>query len=213
MDDAEAYVNVNGVRKGIASDRRKAFWYKPAGHVVNFVGLATLVTGLIKGLALAPAEVRNGLIFGGLCRLAVEFWLWMDGIMPPVWWFLRSISPYPRLTSPLTQWSLLLSCGGLFAWSFGLMWLGGGLLQRSKTLSEQASKKEEKLDFLEPFLLHLQPMQSSQKIDISGHGNVVNAVNKINNIRENDEKGWWTKPTGLIVIGVAISIISKILLG
>ncbi len=209
----DAQVFVNKVREGIANDRLNAVWFKVVGHVVKFVGLAVFITGLIQCFALAPPEVRNAPIIGIFCTLVVQVWFWLDAIIPPVWWFLRSISPYPTLTLPLTMPSSLLSGAGI-GWlvlSFGLMLLGIKLLQRSTFHSLRAFEEEKVLIHQAPLLLQMYSMRSNQNIDISGDGNVVNAVNQINNIRENDEKGWWTKPMGLIVVGVLISIISKFL--
>src|SRR5271157_623081 len=111
----------------------------------------------------------------------------MDANMPPVWWFLRSISPYPRLTLPLTPLSMLLSGGGWLGLSFGLMWLGGGLLPKRAFDAEKAMR--------------------GQDIAIFGDGNCVNAVT----IQRDEKSDWWTKPLGLIGIGVVIGIINKFL--
>ena len=206
----DAQVFVDNVRNGIGDDRRKAGWCKLAGYVVILVGLAVLWTGVIESFALASPEFRSDRIVGGFSAIAASVWNWMDAIMPPVWWFLRLISPYPSLTLPLTPLSLLLSCAGLLGWSFGLMWLGIKLLLRSAFLSERASEEEKFLKNQTPILLQMQSIRNGQDIDISGDRNVVNAVNTITNIRE-ERNGWWNGPTSLIVIGVAINIVSRFL--
>jgi len=83
---------------------------------------------------------------------------------------------------------------------------------RSASLYQQASEAQKGLNLQAPLLRAMQSKQSGVGGDIVGDGNFVNAVNTINNIWEKGEtQGWWTKPLGLIVIGVLINLISKFL--
>src|SRR6478609_5935258 len=98
----DAQVFVDNVRSDITGDRRKAGGCKLSGHVLKLIGLAVLWTGVIESFALAGPEFRYDRILGGISAIAESAWNRMDAIMPPVWWFLRLISPYPSLTLPLT---------------------------------------------------------------------------------------------------------------
>jgi hypothetical protein len=189
---------INKTRHDIADDRRKAGWFKLASYAVRFVVVAILITGLIESLALTPFPS----LLHVLNEIGATAWYWMNDNVPPLWSSLRSISPYLILTPPLPWLSWL----GFFLWIYGLTWFGFKLLGRSASLYQQASKTEETLNFQAPILLQ---MQSIQRGDISG--DVFAVVNTINNIRERDEKSWWSGPIGLIVIGVATAAISKFL--
>jgi hypothetical protein len=205
MFDAQDFIDKT--RNDIADDRGKAGWCKFASYAVRFVTAAVVITGVIESFALAPPEFNNG-PFRIIREIGALAWNWMNDNAPPLWLFLRLISPYPRLTLPLP----LLPWLSWVGYIYGLSWLGFKLLERSKFLSERASKTEEKLDFQEPLLLQIQSTQSGVGGNISGYRNVVvTAVNTINNIREKDEKNWWTLPTGIIGIGVVIQIICKFL--
>lgn len=53
----------------------------------------------------------------------------------------------------------------------------------------------------------MQLTQSEVGRDIVGDGNVVNAVNTVNNLSEKREtKGWWTGPVGIAVLGVLANV-------
>lgn len=101
---------------------------------------------------------------------------------------------YPKFELP---WESVL--GSWIVWtlcSYGLIWLGAKLLTKPKRLDERAFS-----------------VRDGQNIDISGYGNVVNAINTVDHhhIRERDEKSSWsTRLTGGL-IGVLISILNKFL--
>lgn len=92
-------------QKAIAGDRRKAFWFKVAGHLLACAAYVVFITGAIEGLALAPPEVHSNPLTGIFTRLGVLAWHSMNDTVPLLWSFLRSISPYPTERRPLCRGS------------------------------------------------------------------------------------------------------------
>lgn len=207
MSNAEDFIN--DTRKAIKEVRRRAFWFNPAGWAICLVGLAISIAGLIKGLALAP---RNGPFAGIFSAMGTSPWNWLYENAWPLWWLVKAIVPYPDMTQTFPSWSALGSWGGWIAWSYGLISLGIVFRNRSASLYQQASEAQKDLNLQAPLLRVMKSRQSGVGGDIIGDGNFVNAVNTINNIWEKGEtQGWWTKPLGLVVIGVLIYLISKFL--
>ncbi len=183
-----------------------------AGYLFRFLlAPVVLITGLVEGFALAPESFRKDpfILVRILPRIGILAWVYMEQHFPVLWEVLRAVSPYPRLTQPVP----LLSWAGWFLSSIGLVWLGFGLLKRSGELRQNADDAEKTLKLQAPFLLQMQAFQSLQGnrvSDISGNGNVVNAINTVNNALQNgDKERWWREPGGLILIGVIINLISK----
>jgi hypothetical protein len=205
MSNAEEFIN--DTRKAIKEVRRRAFWFNPAGWAICLVGLAISIAGLIKSLALAP---RGGPFAGIFFAMGTLPWTWLYENAWPLWWLVQAFVPYPDITQTVPSWSALGSWVGWIAWSYGLISLGIMFRKRSASLYQQASAAQKDLTLQAPLLRLMQSRQSGVGGDIVGDGNFVNAVNTINNIWEKGEtQGWWTKPLGLIVIGVLITVISK----
>jgi hypothetical protein len=113
----------------------------------------------------------------------------------------------------------------------GIKWLGVKAGERAKKLRDQAEQDEKTLEWkeqdwrqMEPMAQQMENLQNMQNIafgNISGGSTVTIAPNITQQqkqmhtllVRGDDDKPWWTKPTGLIVIGVAIDLIAKFMGG
>jgi hypothetical protein len=205
MFNAQEYIN--DTRNEIAAKKRTARWVRLVGYAAWVVVLALLITGVIKGLALAPTQYHSNPLTGIFARMGVSAWQWMNDNVPLLWAFLWTISPYPDVTQPLASPSSL----GFLLWGYGLIAITIGLLKLSDFFYRGASELEKFLNQQAPLLLQIQSM-IGQNIDISGDKNVVNAFNTINNMRERiEKKSWWNGPWGVIATGVATIAISKFL--
>jgi hypothetical protein len=217
MPDAEH--TLDDLRRAAADDKKNARQLMFAGRVMKWLGIVILPTGLIKGFVLAPPEVSHGLLTGYLCTWATRLSNMLEGnaIISPVWWVLRSISPYPVLTWPLTPYSLLLSSVGLFGCSLGLVWLASNSMARSNVLAQRVADDEKVLRSAE---LQGPPTQSGVGRDINAPGGIVNLttinviqkMQKMQEMREKDDKkSWWREPLVAVVASVVASVISKFL--
>ncbi len=207
--------SITAIESKIRETRKRAshlrFWggvfRGPACFVAYFFGAASLTIGFLEGAHTAS--------FLGSYPL-YRPWLFLTNEYPAVWKLLSFFSPSITFSpdsvfqpTSIIVWTICWVC-----WIASCVWLGKKALAHSIDLRKQADADENTLRFQEPTWRQLEiltQVQSSSISGISGNANTINAINQINNIlqRQDENKGWWTRPFGLFIIGLAINIISK----
>lgn len=193
----------------------------PVLFAVIAVGSLALITTWMNGAWHDP-------LFG---RPVARALYWYVHNYPGMWELLTWIGP--TMNQPQAVGSF-----GFVVWALSWMLIGGGIKwfsvkagERAKKLRDQAEQDKETLEWkeqdwrqMEALAQQMENLQNMQNIvmgNISGASTVTVAPNitqqqkQIHTIlvRGEDEKPWWTKPTGLIVIGVTIDVLAKFLAG
>lgn len=102
-----------------------------------------------------------------------------------------------------------------------MRWFGDSAIKKAKALNDLAADDEPQLQFHEPtwrgieqMTYQMQVMQAAIGAGSSfGGGNTINVVSQVNSILQRPEpaQGWWTKPIGLVIIGLSINAPTKFL--
>jgi hypothetical protein len=126
------------------------------------------------------------------------------------------LGPVQRLTFPAANWIYqnlrilwliapfpkpqhLFSFIGWVVWSYGLLMLGTAFRGAAKRKRERIDKAEDALRY----------QQTTYQQNIV-QAQTIGAVN-ISQMLQQDKKGWWTKPAGIILLGVVVQILGKLI--
>jgi hypothetical protein len=171
------------------------------------LSIVFLVVVIVSAASAGIASIASiSEIFGKELPLADEY--------PAVWGCLLALGPpitppSPGASAPIgfVVWMIC-----RFFWIGGLGWLSSKAFASSRKLRERADSDENTLQFHAPTWRQLELLAQRQSSigNVSGNVDTINVMNQINNmLQRRDEEGWWTKPIGLVVIGVVINLISR----
>lgn len=178
-----------------------------------------MTTGVLNGSYSDP-------LFG---RSIYRLLLWYSQSFPTTYTFMTWLGPSVRNgPQSVGSFEFLAWAASWFLGVAGLKWLGTKAKQEGKKLREQADKDQSQLEFQEPgwrqMEMMAQKMENLQNFQSIAVGSITSsAVTVAPNItqqqkqmysilvRGEEKKGWWTKPTGLIVIGVVIRLVASLL--
>ena len=135
---------------------------------------------------------------------------------PVVWGLLLAIGPPVTPPSPgAVQIGFFVWLICWMFWLVGLIWLGERAVVTSRELRKRADSDENTLQFQAPLWKGIEVLAQRQSTisDVSGNANIITVMNQTYNtiVQRRDEQGWWTKPVGIVAIGVIINIVSRAL--
>jgi hypothetical protein len=166
-------------------------------------------------LALVTASLNASYRDPSVGRPILRFLVWYTQNYPAVWTFLTWLGP--SISGPsfgdtkFILWAV--------SWMFcigGLKWLGSKAIEEGKKLRAQADKDTNTLEFQEPTWRQLEALTTNMQAiqtnvtNVGGSVNISNTFQQMQTMlqRGEGEKPWWTKPAGVIALGVAVRVIA-----